>query len=98
LKNRRGNHYAHGWLDVPAKYDYLKRNSQKRNPTGSRRKKALSAAAAAQTKARKRSAAQVCRSTRRMRKIIADDEDEEGGSDENVTDVESEGGQDSMDA
>jgi len=75
LKNRHGNHYAHGWLDVPAKYDYLKRNLQKRNPTGSRRKKALSAAAAAQTRARKRSGAQGPGSER-ARQIIADDNQE----------------------
>jgi hypothetical protein len=95
LKNRRGNHYANGWLDVPAKYDYLKANSQKRNPSGSRRKKALSATATAQTNARKRNGAQARRSIGRARKIIADSNGgEEGDSDdedENTMDDEGEG-------
>jgi hypothetical protein len=41
VKNKRKNHYANGWLDVPEKYKYLKQNSRKRNPAGSRSKKAL---------------------------------------------------------
>lgn len=53
LKNRRGNHYANGWLDAPSKYNYLKGNSAKRNPTGSRKKKGLLAAAGAQKRAKK---------------------------------------------
>jgi hypothetical protein len=44
VKNKRKNHYANGWLEVPAKYAYLKQNSIKRNPTASRSKKALTAA------------------------------------------------------
>jgi len=43
VKNKRKNHYANGWLEVPAKYAYLKQNSMKRNPTASRSKKALTA-------------------------------------------------------
>jgi hypothetical protein len=41
-KNKRGNHYRNGWLDVPEKYSYLKNNSLKRNRTGSRKKRAFS--------------------------------------------------------
>jgi hypothetical protein len=41
IKNKRKHHYKNGWLDVPAKYAYLKHNAGKRNPTASRRKKAL---------------------------------------------------------
>jgi hypothetical protein len=99
LKNRRGNHYANGWLDVPAKYNYLKGNSQKRNPMGSRRKKALSAAAAALAKERKRNGAQAYRGAR---KIVADDDeddeenDEEDDGDENAMHIEGEG-EDDMD-
>jgi hypothetical protein len=98
LKNRRGNHYANGWLDVPAKYDYLKGNSQKRNPSGSRRKKALSAAVAAQKKAKKGNRAQVSRSIGQAKKIIADDNGSEEGEgndeDENMVGCEGEGDED----
>jgi hypothetical protein len=41
VKNKRKNHYANGWLEVPAKYAYLKQNSKKRDPAASRSKKAL---------------------------------------------------------
>jgi hypothetical protein len=41
VKNKRKNHYANGWLEVPDKYTYLKQNSKKRNPAGPRSKKAL---------------------------------------------------------
>jgi hypothetical protein len=44
-KNKRKNHYANGWLDVPARYTYLKQNSMKRNPTASRSKRALAGSA-----------------------------------------------------
>jgi hypothetical protein len=43
VKNKRKNHYANGWLDVPEKYIHLKQNSMKRNPSRSRSKKALRA-------------------------------------------------------
>jgi hypothetical protein len=43
MKNKRKHHYRHGWLDVPERYKYLKNNSDKRNPNGSRRKKGLGA-------------------------------------------------------
>jgi hypothetical protein len=59
LKNRNGNHYANGWLDVPAKYNYLKRNSTMCNPAGSYKKKGLSAVAA-KKKAKKISDTQEC--------------------------------------
>jgi pyrroloquinoline quinone (PQQ) biosynthesis protein C len=41
VKNKRKNHYAHGWLEVPAKYAYLKQNAMKRNRTASRSKRAM---------------------------------------------------------
>jgi hypothetical protein len=41
VKNRRKNHYANGWLEVPGKYAYLKQNAMKRNRTASQSKKAL---------------------------------------------------------
>ena len=41
VKNKRKNHYAHGWLEVPAKFAYLRQNSRKRNPIASRLKKGL---------------------------------------------------------
>jgi hypothetical protein len=41
VKNKRKNHYANGWLEVPEQYAYLKKNSMKRNPSASRSKKAL---------------------------------------------------------
>jgi len=41
VKNKRKNHYANGWLEVPDKYAYLKQNSKKRNPAGSRSKRVL---------------------------------------------------------
>jgi hypothetical protein len=41
VKNKRKNHYANGWLEVPDKYTYLKQNSKKRNPAGSWSKKGL---------------------------------------------------------
>jgi hypothetical protein len=41
MKNKRKHHYANGWLEVPARYAYLKKNSLKRNPSASRSKKAL---------------------------------------------------------
>jgi hypothetical protein len=47
VKNKRKNHYANGWLDVPEKYLHLKKNSMKRNPSGSRSKKALGTGAPA---------------------------------------------------
>jgi hypothetical protein len=53
LKNRCGNHYANGWLNAPAKYDYLKGNLAKHNPGGSRKKKGLLAVAEAQKRAKK---------------------------------------------
>ncbi|CAA7267807.1 unnamed protein product [Cyclocybe aegerita] len=36
MKNKRAHHYASGWLEVPAKYDYLKENASKRDPNRSR--------------------------------------------------------------
>lgn len=41
IKNKRGNHYRNGWLDVPEKYSHLKKNSLKRDQSGSRKKKAF---------------------------------------------------------
>jgi hypothetical protein len=41
LKNKRKNHYANGWLEVPKKYAYLKLNSRKRSKTAPRTKRAL---------------------------------------------------------
>ena len=41
VKNKRKHHYAHGWLEVPAKFAYLRENSMRRNPTASRSKKGL---------------------------------------------------------
>jgi len=43
VKNKRKNHYANGWLEVPGKYAYLKQNAMKRNQTASRSKRALAA-------------------------------------------------------
>jgi len=40
IKDRRGNHYRKGWLDVPEKYSHLKENAQKRDKSVSRTKKA----------------------------------------------------------
>jgi len=42
IKNKQRNHYAHGWLEVPKKYTYLKQNSSKQDSSGSWSKKALS--------------------------------------------------------
>ncbi|EAU85505.1 hypothetical protein CC1G_06406 [Coprinopsis cinerea okayama7 len=39
FKNRGGNAYANGYLEVPPKYAYVKDNAAKRNPNGSRVKK-----------------------------------------------------------
>jgi hypothetical protein len=91
LKNRRGNHYANGWLDVPAKYNYLKGNSAKRNPTGSRKKKGLSAAAA-QKKARNRSDARgrLARVKARGRDMIVDGGGESDGEHTNEDEPECE--------
>ena len=41
VKNKRKNHYSHGWLEVPPKYAYLKQNAMKRNPAASRMKRAF---------------------------------------------------------
>ena len=41
VKNKRKNHYVNGWLEVPERYAYLKKNSMKRNPSASRSKRAL---------------------------------------------------------
>ncbi|KAF9471608.1 hypothetical protein BDN70DRAFT_938823 [Pholiota conissans] len=46
IKNKRAHHYHNGWLEVPAKYAYLKVNAQKRKPSGSRVKRAKTEAAA----------------------------------------------------
>ena len=83
LKNRHGNHYGNGWLDAPSKYDYLKRNSAKRNPTGSRKKKGLLAAAGAQKSVKKR-----CKARERLANVnkpgmvVDEDEQEENEEDE----------------
>lgn len=57
VKNKRKNHYAHGWLEVPEKYTYLKQNSSKRDPGGSRSKKALMGVPVAKKRGQKRQVA-----------------------------------------
>ncbi|KAF7347088.1 hypothetical protein MVEN_01462800 [Mycena venus] len=36
IKNKRGHAYRNEWLEVPAKYNYLKANAAKRNPSAPR--------------------------------------------------------------
>jgi len=75
MKNKRKNHYKNGWLPVPEKYKYLKENSRKRNPQGSRIKRAKSdSSMALSTKAQGKRKAGVPAET--------DDEDDEDDEDD----------------
>jgi hypothetical protein len=69
FKNRRRNHYRHGWLTPPSKYDHLKDNSARRCTLGSRVKRAKVSIAA-----KKRA--------RRGRGRRRSDEDKENSQDE----------------
>lgn len=61
IKNKRKNHYANGWLEVPNKYEYLKANSRKRSKTAPRKKKALDDAVDASTRGKKQHSVNVDR-------------------------------------
>jgi hypothetical protein len=75
MKNKQKNHYKNGWLPVPEKYKYLKENSRKRNPQGSRIKRAKSnSSMALSTKAQGKGKADVPEET--------DDEDDEDDEDD----------------
>ncbi|KZP14758.1 hypothetical protein FIBSPDRAFT_896270 [Athelia psychrophila] len=79
--NRKQNHYSNGWLKVPAKYEYLKQNSLKRDQSESHRKKAFGVEEA--RKAREKRKAQ------QRNKPEDDSEDEQYKySDEDEMDVE----------
>ncbi|KAJ3501991.1 hypothetical protein NLJ89_g9088 [Agrocybe chaxingu] len=56
MKNKRSHHYSSGWLDVPEKYKYLKDNSSKRDPNGSRVKRAKAELAAKKSRKAARAA------------------------------------------
>lgn len=78
LKNKRRNHYRNGWLDVPAKYAYLKNNASMRDPTGSRKKKALSGLAITNGSQGPSTLMQNGKKAVRPRVIEDSDDDEEG--------------------
>ncbi|KAG6848512.1 hypothetical protein H0H93_016417, partial [Arthromyces matolae] len=54
FKNKRKNHYRHGWLEVPDKYKHLSETSAKRNPSASRVKRVKSAMEAAKKQKKRR--------------------------------------------
>ncbi|KAJ7119408.1 hypothetical protein C8R44DRAFT_877838 [Mycena epipterygia] len=65
-KNKRRHSYQKNWLDVPAKYAYLKNNSAKRDPSASRKRRAVAAApkkVASAKKAAKKKEATVAKKT-----------------------------------
>ncbi|KAJ3494992.1 hypothetical protein NLJ89_g10700 [Agrocybe chaxingu] len=66
MKNKRAHHYASGWLEVPEKYQYLKENSSKRDPNGSRVKRAKAELAAKKSRKATRAAEKKGRKNSRM--------------------------------
>ncbi|KAF9470410.1 hypothetical protein BDN70DRAFT_939735 [Pholiota conissans] len=91
IKNKRAHHYHNGWLEVPAKYAYLKENTKKRNPSGSRVKRAKNVMAAKKKAKRKESTAASSGNNG------GDDGGEAGHGDEERSEARDENGENGMD-
>lgn len=72
LKNRRGDYYRNGRLEVPDKYQYLKANAQQRDPNASRKRKAVADASSAAKKQKKNNSR-----AKRLKRVVEDEEDED---------------------
>ena len=81
MKNKRAHCYRMGWLEVPEKFTYLKKNSSKRDPTASRLKR-VKTETAAKRKAKRLEKSEVQRTKvaagkAREHRGIRDEEEEE---------------------
>ncbi|KAJ7822755.1 hypothetical protein B0H13DRAFT_2376479 [Mycena leptocephala] len=85
LKNRRNTEYQNNRLEVPEKYQYLKTNAAKRDPTAPRGRQGKLAKAAAAKKRRKKAKASAQSTRKAKAKMVVESDDE--GEDDNMDQV-----------